>query len=146
MSTDTQRFHSPEAAALSEFSAARCRVVAGAAGGDDAYVVLDANASGAGYLYGVNVHRCDGGWEPGSSGNGPGWTLTDPERDLGTLAVWGEAPDEADRVRVEWNGETREAPVAEGVYLLAWWRVPSPDTFPREVAFRVHGEWVDARS
>lgn len=142
MSADTQRFASPEAAAASGFPAEHCRVAVSAAEGDDAFVVLDADASGGGYLYGVDVHRHDDGWEAGSSANGPGWTLTDPERELGTLVIWGDAPDGADAVRVEWSGETREAAVEGGVYLLAWWRVPSPETFPREVAFRVRGEWV----
>ena len=142
MNTDIQRFDSPEAAAMSDFPAAHCRVVASAAEGDDGYVLIDANPLEGGYLYGVNVHRVDGGWEPGTDGNGPGWTVADPERELGTLVVWGEAPKRADRVRVEWNGETREAAAEEGVYLVAWWRVPPPDEFPGEVAFRVRGEWV----
>ena len=144
MSTDTQRFDTPEAAVMSEFPPEHCRVAASASEGGDAYMVLDANASGGGYLYGVNAHRRDGGWEAGNSGNGPGWTLTDWERDLGTLALWGDAPDGADRVRVEWNGDTREAEVSGGVYLVAWWRVPWPDAVPPRVAFRVRGEWVDA--
>jgi hypothetical protein len=29
-------------------------------------------------------------------------------------------------VRAVFDGDTREVPVAGGVYLVAWWRVPSP--------------------
>jgi len=143
MSIDIQPFDSPEAAAMSEFPA-DCRVVASAVDGDDAYVLIDTNPSESAYLYGVCVRRGDGGWEEGTSGNGPGWTLTDFEGELGTLVLWGEAPEGADRVRVEWRGETREAAAEGGVYLLAWWRVPCPDEHPREGAFRVRGAWVDA--
>jgi hypothetical protein len=135
-------FDSPESAALDDFPAAHCRVVASAVEGDDGYVLLDTNPGGGGYLYGVNVHRTDGRWWHGSDGNGPGWTLTDDERDAGTLAAWGEAPRDAERVRVEWDGHVREASVLDGVYLVTWWRVPCPNLFPRVAGFRVHGEWV----
>jgi hypothetical protein len=142
---ETQRFASPQAAATEDFSPGHCRVVAVAEDGDEAYVLLDADPSGAGYLYGQNVHRRAGGWQTGSSGNGPGWMQSDAEHDAGTLALWGNAPPGADRVRAEWNDETREGEVQAGVYLLTWWRVPAPATFPRTAAFRVRGEWMPAR-
>jgi hypothetical protein len=135
-------FDSPESAAMSDFPAAHCRVAASASEDDDGYVLLDTNLGGGGYLYGVAVYREDGGWSPGTSGNGPGWTSTGAERDLGTLASWGDAPAGAERVRVRWGGHAGEAPVADGVYLVTWWRVPCPDPGWPVVEFRVHGEWV----
>lgn len=137
-------FPTPEEAAMDGFPGTACRVVASAREGDDAYVLLDTGPEGHPYLYGGCVTREDGGWAEGTSGNGPGWSLTDAEHDLGTLTVWGEAPEGAVRVRVGFRGEAREAPVANGVYLVAWWRVPYPDEFPRVEAFRVDGRWVPA--
>lgn len=138
-------FDTPEAAALDGFPAAHCRVVAALSAGDDAYVLLDTGPAGHPYLYGGCVHRRGGGWVDGTSGNGPGWTLTDAEGELGTLAGWGEAPEGADRVRASFGGETREEPVSDGFYLVAWWRVPCPDyAAPRVEAFRIGGRWVPA--
>lgn len=118
--------------------AAHCRVVASLAEGDDAFVVIDTGPAGHPYLDGATVRRVDGGWVGGSSGNGAGWTLTEGE--LGTLHVWGEAPAGAEAVRVEWGGEVREAPVRNGVYLVAWWRVPCPEEDDPQVAgFRMGG-------
>lgn len=135
-------FPTPEGAALDGFPDAHCRVVASATGGDDAYVVLDTGPAGHPYLYGVCVERQGGGWMGAGSGNGDGWTLTDTESGLGTATAWGEAPDGADRVRVSFRGEVREAPVEDGVYLAAWWRVRPDDDLPRVDAFRVGGRWV----
>jgi hypothetical protein len=141
MQSDT--FDSPEAAAMDGFPSAHCRVAAVARGGDDAYVVLDTGPAGHPYLYGVCVARRDGGWVAESSGNGDGWTLTDGERGVGTATAWGEAPDGADRARVAFDGDVREAPVTHGVYLAAWWRVPAPtDDMPRVEEFRIGGRWV----
>jgi hypothetical protein len=137
MSSST--FPTPEPAALSGFPPEHCRVAACAVGGDDGYVLLDTRLEGGRYLYGVNVHREGDGWRPGSDGNGPGWTLTDREGELGTLVVWDEAPAGADQVTVEFAGEVREAPVTDGVYLLAWWRVPAPDSHPRVAGFSAAG-------
>jgi hypothetical protein len=141
-------FPTPEEAAMDGFPATACRVAAVARGGDDAYVVVDVGPLGHRYLYGVSVTREEGGWVEGSSGNGPGWTLTDPERDLGTATVWGEAPEGTTRVRASYDGDVREAPVSRGVYLVAWWRVPSPsDTdYPRVEAFQIGGRWVSQSS
>lgn len=140
MISDT--FDTPEAAALVGFTDAHVRVAAVVAQGDDAYVLLDTGEAVHPYLYGSCVARQDGGWVELASGNGDGWTLT-TERELGTLAVWGEAPASADQARVVFGGEAREIPVTGGVYLTAWWRVPCPEhDFPRAEAFRVGREWV----
>lgn len=135
-------FPTPEAAALDGFPDAHCRVAASATGGDDAYVVLDTGPAGHPYLYGVCVARQDGGWAEGGSGNGGGWTQTDGERGLGTATAWGEAPEGADGVRVSFRGEVREAPIENGVYLVAWWRVSPDDGLPRVDAFRIGGRWI----
>ncbi len=124
-----------------------CRVVASAREGDDAYVVMDTRPDGQPYLYGACAARRDGGWVEGGGGNGPGWTLTHAEHGLGTATVWGEAPAGAVRVRATFGGDVREAPVANGVYLVAWWRVPAPVAgAPRVEAFRIHERWVPAPS
>jgi hypothetical protein len=135
-------FRTPEEAALDGFPARYCRVAASASAGDDAYVVVDVEPADQPNLYGVSVSRRNGGWLGGSSGNGPGWTLTDAENDLGTATVWGRAPEGTTRVRASYGGEVREAPVARGVYLVAWWRVPAPGDDPRVEAFRIHDRWV----
>lgn len=138
-------FPTPEAAVLDGFPGIPCRVLASATGGDDAYVVVDTMPDGQPYLYGACVGRRDGGWVEGTSGNGPGWTCTDDEHGLGTATAWGPAPDGAVRVRASFGGDVREAPVANGVYLVAWWRVPWADGFPRVEAFRIDGRWVAER-
>lgn len=134
----------PEAAALSSFPAAHCRVAASLAEGDDAYVLLDTGPAGAPYLYGGTAIRQEGGWVEGTDGNGPGWTLADPDRGLGTASAWGQAPEGANRVRIAFGGELREVAVAGGVYLAAWWRVPFPERLPRAEGFRIGGRWVPA--
>jgi hypothetical protein len=138
-------FTTPEAAALAGFPAAHARVVASARAEDDAYVLLDTGPEGHPYLYGTCLRREHGGWREVASGNGPGWTLTDPDAGLGTAVVWGQAPEAADRVRAVLHGRVREADVADGVYLVAWWRVAFPGPgHPRVEAFRVHGRWNPA--
>jgi hypothetical protein len=139
MSIDT--FDTPHAAALDGFPPGT-RVVASAAEGDDAYVLLDTGTDGHAYLYGACVRREGDGWIEGSSGNGPGWSVTDG--DLGTATVWGDdAPAGADLVRASCGGDTREAPVRDGIYFIAWWRVPHTAD-ARVDAFRVAGEWIPA--
>ncbi len=129
-------FASPEAAALDGFPPGECRVVASRSEGDDAYVLLDAGSVGSPYLYGSSVTRREGGWMEDASGNGPGWTRTGADGDLGTLAVWGEAPAGAERVRIAFGSEVREEPVVDGVYLSVWWRVPYPESaWPAVVGF-----------
>jgi hypothetical protein len=131
---------------MAGFPGQAVHVVASASDAGDAYVLIDAGPPGHPYLYGVCVARERGGWVEGTSGNAPGWTITDSEAGAGTLTDWGEAPERATRVRVVFNGETREVPVARGVYLVAWWRVPCPTKdFPRVDAFLIDGEWVSER-
>ena len=134
-------FDSPEEAALHTFSKGSCRVVATRVHGDAAYVLLDAGPAGKPYLYGVNCERQNGRWSERSSSNGPGWSRLGPDTSLGTLTIWGQAPPvlRADRARVEFEGEVREEPVTNGVYLSVWWNVPSPQPsrFPRVSGFLV---------
>ncbi|MBB4634224.1 hypothetical protein [Longimicrobium terrae] len=136
-------FATPQEAAMSGFSARHCRVVAMAVDGDDAYVVIDTGSDGFSYLYGGTAQREADGWRDGNSGNGDGWMSTDPERDLGVLTVWDEAPAGCDAVRVQWRGETREAAVHDGAYLVAWFKVACPeDSWPSVTSFRIGGRWV----
>lgn len=140
---DLPTFPTPEEAAMDGFPGQAVRVLATAREGGDAYVLIDTGPEGHPYLYGVCANRERGGWVEGSSGNGSGWTITDSEAEAGTLTEWGEAPEGTTRVRVSFNGEVREAPVANGVYLVAWWRVPCPtEDFPRVDAFLIDGRWV----
>ncbi len=61
---------SPVEVALKGFGGAPARVMASSASEDDAYVLLDVNATGCRSLYGVNCHRRDGVWEEGNTGKG----------------------------------------------------------------------------
>lgn len=129
------------------FPEAYCRVVATRVQGDDAYVLLDTGSPGHAYLYGVNCSRLDGRWSETSSGNGPGWSLTDADRELGTLSLWGDTPADTDLVNVQFNGEQREEPVHGGAFLAVWWRQPCPGPgreWPRATAFRARGDWMPA--
>jgi len=138
---------SPAAAALAGFPPGAVRIVAARAHGGDAYVLLDTRPGGPPYLYGLHwLREAGGGWVEGSSSNGGGWGVTDADAELGTLVVWDEAPAGADRARVALGADVREETVEHGVFLSAWWRVPCPeDAWPRAVAFRVAGRWVEAR-
>jgi hypothetical protein len=79
------------------------------------------------------------------SSNGPGWSQTGPDDRLGTLVVWGEAPPDADMVRVVFKGTPIEEPVNNGVYLAVWWRIQYPEeSGPYVEAFRVRGRWIQA--
>jgi len=131
----------PDAAGAS-FPLDSCRVLAIQEHGDAGYALFDTRPGGEPYLYEVHYARRDGRWSEGSSSNGPGWHLLDPDTELGVVTVWGEAPPGADRVRVELDGERREEPVANGVYLVVWWDVPCPATPAAATSFRVRGEWV----
>lgn len=132
---------SPESAALTGFSAAHCRVVASETSRDDAYVLLDTGQPGRTYLYGSTCHRKNGLWFEGSSGNGPGWSATTADDEVGTLSLWGDAPAGVEMVRVEFDGETADIPVRNGVYFVVRWRVPSSSQWPEIVAVRESGEW-----
>ena len=143
MTIDQPFFDTPEAAAMAGFPLRYCRVVASAQEGDDAVVVLDTGAPGRPYLYAEAPWRRNERWYGGSGGNALGWTLTDDAGNLGTLAAWDYAPEDADRVRIIFRDEVREVPVAQGTYLTVWWRIPCPeDDWPRAAAFRVAGIWM----
>ena len=143
MNFSAPAFGSPEEAAIDGFPPAHVRVVACSVEGDEAYVVLDTGPAGYPELYGSTVSRGAEGWLVGTSGNGPsaGWTLTAAKGDLGTAFVYGDAPAGADRVRASLDGDTQDAEVRDGYYLVAWWRVPSSAPEPRLLGFRVGGEW-----
>ena len=110
--------------------------------GDAAVALLDTRRSAEPYLYEVHYQRQNGQWSEGSSSNGAGWHRLELDSDLGVATAWGEAPAGADRVRAELGGQVLEEPVANGVYLVAWWDLP-PSTL-QVSAFRVKGEWVRA--
>ena len=137
-------FATPEEAAMNGFPPAYCRVVASAVEGDDGFVVLDTGAPGRPYLYAVAVWREDGRWYDGNSGNACGWSVTDMDNELGSLAAWDYAPVNADRVRIAFRSEVREVPVADGAYLTVWWRVPCPEfgDWPWPISFRRNGIWT----
>jgi hypothetical protein len=127
------------------FPAKYCRVAASRVEGDDAYVLLDTGSDGHPYNYGVNCSQRDGRWLEGGSSNGPGWSQAGPDDHLGTLVVWGEAPPDAEMVRVGFEGTAIEEPVNNGVYLAAWWRTRRPEeSWPRVEAFRIRGMWIQA--
>lgn len=138
-------FPTPEDAAMDGFPGVPCRVVASAREGDDAYVVVDTGPVGHPYLCGVALARGGGGWSEVASGNGPGWTAAGGAHDLGTVHLWGRAPEGATRVRAAFTGDVRERPVSGGFFLVAWWRVPAPDgPAARVEAFQVAGRWQPA--
>ena len=59
------------------------------------------------------------------------------------MTMWGEAPVGADRIRVEFEGDVHEETVSRGVYLAAWWNVPSrKESSARVSAFRIDGKWI----
>ena len=132
---------------MSGFPPEYCRVLASAAEGDAAFVVLDTGPTEYRYLYGGTAERVEGGWIDGTGSNGPsaGWTRTDRERARGVAYIYDEAPADADRVRAELNGDVQEVAVENGLYLVTWWGYPAIRApAPSVVAFRVAGEWVPA--
>jgi hypothetical protein len=135
-------FDSPESAAMFGFPPKYCRVVASRTNGDRAYILLDTGSHERPYLYGVSCRRDNGRWFEGGSANRGGWEQTDHDPDVGTLSFWDKAPDDADMVRVEFNGSVIEQPVVGGAYLVVWWRVPNPRDWPRATAFRIGDRWV----
>ena len=136
-------FETPESAAMYGFPAKYCCVITSRLEGDRAYVLLNTGSKDDPYLYGVNCKRQEGRWFETGSANMPGWEQTHHNPDVGTLSVWGEAPADADSVRVTFDGKTVEEVVIGGAYLFVWWRVPS-GIWPRLAAFRRAGHWVQA--
>jgi len=133
---------SPESAAMTGFPPAHCRVIASRVLGEHAYVLLNTGSPGRPYLYGVNCARKAGRWFEGGSGNGPGWAQIGDDPELGTLSVWGEAPEGAEAVRFAFNDRPVDEAVVEGACLVVWWNVPCPfESWPHIVAFRTDGVW-----
>ena len=126
---------------MSTFPAEYCSIVAARSHGDDAYVLLDTGPAGRPYLYGLNCHRRNGRWDEGSSSNGPGWTQTDHDPDVGTLSCWDDVPTGVDVVRVAFADAVVDEPVRRGAYLLVWFRVPCPSKWPRLIAVCSGGRW-----
>jgi len=138
-------FDSPQDAAMCDFPAKYCRVAASRVEVDDAYVLLDTGSDGHPYLYGVNCSQRDGRWLESGSSNGPGWSQAGPDDRLGTLVVWGEAPPDAEMVRLAFEGTAIEERVNNGVYLAVWWRTRCPEeSWPRVEGFRIRGMWIQA--
>jgi hypothetical protein len=137
--------NSPERVAMTGFPEAYCRVAASRVFENDAYVLLSTNTREQPYLYGAVCRRDESGsWSEVSSHNGScGCVPTDHDPDVGIYHFWGNAPEGADAVRVEFQGVTFEEPVAEGVFLFVRFRVPmsSAGDWPRVEAFRVNGTW-----
>jgi hypothetical protein len=138
-------YDSPESAAMEGFPPAYCRVVAARVREDAAYVLLDTGSPGQPYLYGVNCYRENGRWFESGSSNGPGWHRTgDDHSELGTLTVWGDAPQGVSVVRMEFQGVIVDEPVRDGAYLFVWWRVPCPEEeWPRLLAILTPSGWND---
>jgi hypothetical protein len=139
-----ESFDSPESAAMVGFPPKHCRVIASRVRGDDAYILLETGSSEPPYFYGANCRRENGRWFERGSANGPGWEQTGHDPDVGTLSFWGDAPPDADMVRVEFDGRMVEEPVIDRAYLVVWWRVPAPQDWPRARSFRVAGRWSDS--
>ena len=119
-----------------------CRLVAVREHGDNAIALFDTRPSGHPYLYEVHYDRTDGEWSEGSSGNAGGWHRLDSDTEVGVVTRWGEAPTGAEAVRGDLEGRLLEEPVENGIYLLAWWGVPSGH--PAVTHFRMAGRWVAA--
>lgn len=141
----TDGFASLADAARASFPPQHVRIVAMREHGDAGYVLFDTRPSGPSYLYGVNYGRAaNGRWGEGSSSNGAGWSQIGTDVTLGTQTFWDDAPDGADRVRVEFMGEVREEPVVDGAYLVVWWNVPGDIDTEMRVQFSINGRWVEA--
>jgi len=47
-------------------------------------------------------------------------------------------------VRVEFDGRIVDEPVVDRSFLVVWWHVPAPQDWPRALAFRIAGRWIDS--
>ena len=61
---------------------------------------------------------------------GGGWAQTSYDPDLGTLSLWGEAPEGAITVRLSLRGEIIVVSVTNGAYLVVRFNVPEPPVWP----------------
>jgi hypothetical protein len=134
-------FDSLDDAVRSSFPENHCRLLAVREHGDFAVALFDTRPTAAPYLYEVHYERRDGRWSESSSGNGSGRCSLRQESDLGVLTSWGEAPAGADKVRAELAGQVAEESVTNGIYLFAWWDVPS-ESLAEVTAFRINGQWM----
>ena len=135
-------FDTLDAAVRASFPIDSTRIVALREQGDAAVALFDTRPRAEPYLYEVHYQRENSRWSEGSSSNGSGWHLLDPDSELGVVTAWGQAPAGADRVRAELEGRVVEEAVVTGIYLLVWWDVPC--SAARVTAFHVKGEWVGA--
>jgi hypothetical protein len=135
-------FQTPEDAAKNGFPPRYCRVVASRVEGNDAYVLLNTGSDAQPYLYGANCHRRGGFWFEGGSSNGPGWAQVDDASEVGTLSFWDDVPAGVSRVRVEFDGAVIEEIVRDRAFLVVWWRIPPPTTWPQLIEVEVGGRWV----
>jgi hypothetical protein len=132
-------------AVRSSFPEEHCRLLALREHGDFAVALFDTRPAGEPYLYEVHYERRNHRWSESSSSNGSGWHLLHLESNLGVVTGWGEAPDDADKVRAELGGTSAEENVANGIYLFVWWDVPS-EPLAELTAFHIDGQWVPAPS
>jgi len=133
---NTNGYDTPEDAAMEGFPPQYCRVIASRVRGDLAYVLLDTHPEGWRYLYGSHCYRQNGKWGEISSSNGGGWHQAGDDPDVGTFALWGEAPPGAIAARVRFAEEITEEPLTDGVYLVVRWAVPSDVEWPGLIGFR----------
>ena len=135
----------PEEVAMLGFPTEHCRVIASRVRGDHAFVLLDTGSPGQSYLYGQHCRRVDGRWQDAGSGNAHGWQRTDEVNAIGVMTFWGDAPPDADAVRVVFGQASVEEPVVHGAWLAVWWSQPPPDgEWPSVEAYRVRGVWAPA--
>lgn len=109
--------------------------------GEEGYVLFD-NSDNHDFLIGVAYRRTEDGWAVLQMASGSGWSHVRPDHGTGTMSSWGSAPPGADRVRVEFQGETREDDVTNGVYFLIWWRARRSEREAFVTAFRIDGHWI----
>jgi hypothetical protein len=126
-------YDTPEQVAMEGFPPQYCRVVASRSEGDEAYVLLDTGSPDRPYLYGSSCRRIDGRWfEVSSSKMGGGWEQSSDAPELGTLSLWGQAPQGAVAVRLNMGDEVIEEPITNSVYLIVRFNVPAVTHWPAE--------------
>jgi hypothetical protein len=138
-------YDSPESAAMEGFPPQYCHVVAARVDGDHACVLLDTGSPGQPYLYEIHCRCRNGRWCDDGSSNGSGWHQIGDDPELGTLTVWGDAPEGVSAVRVEFQAVIVDEPVRDGAYLFVWWRLPCPEEeWPRILAILTASGWKDS--
>ncbi len=118
-------YPTPEEAAIEGFPPHHCRIVASRVAGDDAFVLLDAGGPDHTNFYGCSCRRTHGGGRRDSSSNMEwSWFQRDDDGNIGTLAVWGEAPEGAISVRLDFGHTVIEEAITGGIYLVLRTNVP----------------------